>query len=121
MSQYTATAQRARATIARKGAIVTFTRGGAAVYDPATDTWTGGSSTPVSGVAVQIDGNPDRFAALSLVLVNPVTLLVAAQGLTITPRPGDAMLWAGLTYTVKDVKPTAPAGGGIVYEVTGDV
>lgn len=119
MSKYDAEASSALADITDAGAAVTFSRGGGQVYDPATDTWSGGSSTPVTGQAIQVKGNPDRFAALSLVLVDPVTLVVAAYGFGISPRPGDTMLWAGVTYTIKDVEPTGPDGAAIVYRITG--
>jgi hypothetical protein len=119
-SIYDAVSSRALATITRKGAAVTFPGGGAPIYDPATDTFSGGGGTAVTGRAVQIDGDPDRFAALSLVLVNPVTLLVAAMGLAIVPAPGGTFVWAGKTYTIKDVEPVAPDGTSIIYTITGD-
>lgn len=118
-TKYASDSADALADIKEAGGVVTFTRGGSAVYDAATDTWSGGSSAPVSGYAIQRRGDVDRFAALSLVLVDPVTLLVAAWNLTITPQPGDAMLWAGVTYTVRDVDAVAPDGTAILYSVTG--
>jgi hypothetical protein len=72
--------------------------------------------------AVEILGDPDRFLALKLVLVNPVTLLVAAKPLgTFKPQSGKRMLWDGVTYTVKDAEPIAPVGASaaIVWTVTG--
>lgn len=121
MSIYTATAQRSLATIKRKGGKITFAGGGAPVYDPITDQWSGGSATSVVGSAVQVPGDPDRMAALSLVLVNPVTLLVAASGLSIVPQPGGTFTWAGKTYTIKFCEPVAPDGTPIIYTVVGDV
>lgn len=120
MSIYDAISARALKTIAKKGADVTFpgTNTGA-VYDPATDTWSGGSSSAVTGKAIQTTGDPDRFAALNLVLTNPVTLLVAASGLAVTPAPGMTFTWAGINYTVKDVETTAPDGVAILYKMTG--
>lgn len=123
MSQYDGISTRALATITRKGAAVTFPgTGTAATYDPATGTWSGGvPGADVTGRAVQIDSDPDRFAALGLVLVNPVTLLVAASGLTVTPAPNMPMTWASKTYTIRDVDAVAPSGDPIVYAVIGSV
>lgn len=120
-SIYDPISQRALATIAKKGSDVVFpgTNTGA-TYDPATDTWSGGTSTPITGKAVQTKGNVDRFAALNLILINPVTLLLAAKNLAITPMPGMVFTWAGKNYTIKDVDPVAPDGVPILYKITGD-
>lgn len=119
MSQYDAVAQRALAQITAKGAPVVFTAGTAPVYNPLTDTWSGGTLGPVQGRAVQIPDNPTRVAALSLVLIDPVTLLVAASGLKVTPLPGMPMAWAGVTYVVKDAEAVAPDGTPILWTVIG--
>lgn len=121
MGQYDAIAQRSLATIKRKGGPVTFPGGGAPVYDPATDTWSGGAASAAVGRAVQVPGDPDRMSAMGLVLVNPVTLLVAAAGLAIVPTPGGTFTWAGKTYTIKFVEPVAPDGAAIIYTMVGDV
>lgn len=123
-SRYDGAATRALATIEAKGAAVSFAPGGSAagsMYDPLTNQWSGGSSDSWPGSAVQIPGDPDRFAALKLMLTDPITLLVAAKNLTAAPTPGMSMVWDGVLYTVKDVEPVAPAGSAsaIVYTVTG--
>jgi hypothetical protein len=126
-SKYAATAQRALATIARKGAPVTFTGSPASapVLDEATGQWSGGSgpSADVIGRAIQIEGDPDRFKALNLVLVNPVTLMIAAKGLPVgVIAPGKPMRWAGVDYTIRDAGDTlAPDGEPILYFPTGTV
>lgn len=122
MGKYDAVAQRALATIAKSGAPVTFPGAGTAgTYDPLTDTWSGGAAgTDVVGRAVQIEGDVDRFATLKLVLNNPVTLMVAAAGLAVTPAIGMPFVWAGITYTIKDLEDVAPDGTPIIYTITGD-
>lgn len=109
--------------IVEAGADLLFVAGGGSqpVYDPVTDEWTnpGGTTTSVGGKAVQVAGDPDRYAALNLVLVNPVTLLVAAKNLTTKPKVGMQVAWAGELYTVRDVEPTAPDGTAIIYTVVG--
>lgn len=117
--KYDAVATRALATIARKGSPVTFGATTGGTYNPLTDTWSGGTASAITGQAVQIEGDPDRFAALNLVLVNPVTLLVAAKDLDVAPEPGMTFTWASKVYTIKDVDPTAPDGVAVLYTVTG--
>lgn len=124
MSVYDGVATRALKTITAKGAEVTFP--GAAVggteptYDPLTDTWSGGSAgAAATGRAVQIDGDPDRLKALNLTLVNPVTLMIAAKNLGVTPVPGKSMTWAGKTYSLVDIQDVGPDGVPIIYVVTG--
>jgi hypothetical protein len=121
VSQYDALSQRALATITRKGGIVTFSRGGQAVYDAATDTWSGSTTAPVTASAVQVRSNPQMLLALELVITSPVTLLVAASGLAFVPQPADTFVWTGITYTVKLVQDTAPDGYAILYRVTGSL
>jgi hypothetical protein len=123
MGIYDGAAQRALAAIAKKGAPVLFPgaiAGTAGHYDEATDTTTPGSAaTDATLRAVQIEGDPDRFQALKLILSNPVTLLIAAKDASITPAPGMAMIWAGTKYTVRDVEPLAPDGNAIIWTVIG--
>ncbi len=120
MSQYDAIASRALATITAKGGTITFSRGQTgAVYDPITDTWSGGSDSPATGKAVQLANNPQKFIALSLTIENAITLLVAASGLSITPIPGDVFGWSGVFYTAKSVESTAPDGTPILYTIVG--
>lgn len=120
MSKYDAVAQRALATITRKGGVVTFpgTASGG-IYDPLADSFSGAGSEDKTGKAVQIEGDPDRFAALNLVLTNPVTLMIAAHGLALTPVPGMAFTWAGVTYSTKDADAVAPDGTPIIYVIIG--
>jgi hypothetical protein len=127
MSEYTAIALRALATIRRKGGPVSFPSGTAPAYDADTDSWSPDLRTVATGSAVQIDGDPDRLAVLSLVVVNPVTLLIAAEGWTtaagasvaFTPIMPTTMTWAGEVYAVKDIDPIAPNGRAIAWTVVG--
>ena len=120
MSIYAETAKRTLAAITKKGAVVTFPgTASPGTYNPTADSWSGAGNTDAIGRAVQVDGDPDRFAALNLVLSNPVTLLIAARGLSVTPRPGMSMTWANVTYTIKDVETVGPDGTPILYAVIG--
>lgn len=126
MSVYAAVAQRSLATIKRKGGKVVFPGaivGTPPTYDPTTDTYSGGTPpTDAVGHAVKDQSDPDRYRALSLVLVNPVTLVVAGEGLPITIVPGMPMVWAGRAYTVRNVDDINPAGDKVIaWLVIGDV
>lgn len=114
-------ATRVLAAITKHGAEVTFPGApGGAVYDPATDTWSGGTpGEDATGRAIQKKDDPERFAALGLTMANAITLLVAAEGIAIEPAPGTTFTWAGTTYTATTVEPMAPKGTAIYYEVTG--
>ena len=120
MGTYAGIRSTAASLIAAKGAAVTLSRVSAGTYDPTTNTATGGSTTDYAVVAVAKKGNalrdPERFARLGLQRTASVTLLVAAQGLAITPQDGDRIGWGGVTYTVREVEPVAPDGAGILYE-----
>lgn len=109
-SLYDPVATRALATITRKGGPVVFL----------SDQFTGGSiATDVTGRAVEIPGDPDVYLALGLIGSNPVTLLVAAKDLTITPKPGVRFTWVSTTYTVKTATPVAPDGTPILWTLVG--
>jgi hypothetical protein len=121
VSAYTAVAQRARATIARKGGPVTLTTTTGRVYNEDTGVWTGGTPLVASSVAVQEEDDPERFRVLGLTLNDPVTLLVAAAGLTLTPAPNMALGWGGAIYTVKNCESLKPDGQtAITHTVIGD-
>lgn len=119
-TKYASEAADALTDIQDAGAPVTFPSGSPPVYDAATDTWSADTRGTASSYALQVKSDPDRLAALGLVLANPVTLLVAASGLAVTPAPGMAMTWAGLTYTIKLVEAVAPDGTAILYRCTGE-
>jgi len=108
--------------IKKHGSDVTFPGAISGTYDPATDTWSGGApGAAVVGKAVQTKDDPERFQALGLVLTNPVTLMIAAKGLGVTPAPGQSMTWAGKTYSIVDVESVGPSGEAIYYSVTGSL
>lgn len=120
MGKYDAVAQRALATITAKGETITFARGSSgAVYDPITDSFSGGTAANATSKAVQIEDDPLTFQALDLKMVDAITLLVAASGLSITPVPGDVFGWAGVFYTVKSAEAVAPDGTPILWTLIG--
>lgn len=122
-SIYATDAADALADITENGAAITFPDaipGTAGVYDPATDTWSAGTPpTDATGYALQLEGDADTYRALSLIQSNPVTLMIAASGLTITPRPGMAFTWASTAYTIRTADPFGPDGTPIYFTVVG--
>lgn len=103
--------------------MVTFTRGAPGVYDPATDTWSAGSVTTITGSAIQVKGDPQKYQALELVMSTNPTLLFTPSVYPLRAfteefvLPGDHVDWNGVTFTVKDVDPVAPDGFVIVARI----
>jgi hypothetical protein len=116
---YADVSARALAQITRKGGPVVFTVGTAPVYTPSTGEWTAGTLATVTLRAIQIEDDPERFSALGLVLTDPVTLLIAASGASITPAPGMPFAWAGVGYVCKNVEAVAPDGTPIIWTMIG--
>lgn len=104
------------------GGVITFVGAGGTrpTYDGLHGTWSGGSSaTDPTGYAIQTKGDPDRWSALGLVLINPIRLLVAALNLSIVPAPDMRIAFAGTSYTIKLAEPHGPNGTPIYYDVSG--
>lgn len=101
--------------------MVTFTRR-AQSYTDATDVTTEAVTT-ITGNAIQVRGDPRRYKALNLVLTTMPTLFfspttyTARAGTDEFIQPGDTVVWATKTYTVKDVDPIAPDGVVIAARV----
>lgn len=119
-AQYAAVAQRALASIARKGGTVTFVTATPRKYNEDTGAWIGGDPLTADGKAIQVPDNPMRFQTRNLVVSDPTTLIVAGSGLTVRPAPGMAMRWAGLIKNVVDVEAFEPDGQtAILFTVVG--
>lgn len=119
MSQYDAVAGRALATIARKGSDVSFaTISGTPIYDPFTNTWSGGTTGgAVTGKAVQTVNDTALLTALGLIAEKTITLLIAAKSLEVAPAKGMTATWAGAEYNVDHVEETGPDGTAILFRV----
>lgn len=96
---------------------VTFTRQTMS-HVPSTGLVTPTESTVVTN-AIQVRGEPQRYAALGLSLQTMPTLLIAPDDYELEAwspdfiMPGDTVRWPGSDspqYTVKDVNVTAPDG-----------
>jgi len=117
--KYAPQARGAEGLIARKGALVTLTRGEGG-YDPVTGQHAPSSQVTSSVAVAKKPSGADvtRFQALSLVPLPTVLLIVAGRALAFAPLPNDRIEWGGQTYTVRDVATLAPDGtGAILYSV----
>lgn len=98
--------------------MLTFTRTSQS-YDPET-----GLNTPtvttITGSAIEVRGDPQRYRALDLDLATQPTLFFAPTTYGETPEPGDVVVWPatnGSAYTVKDVARIAPDGVTIAARI----
>jgi hypothetical protein len=107
----------ALAMVAEAGASVTFTLTIPGTYDAATDTWTGGSTSTVTGDAIRTRGNPERYKALELIESESPALLFTPDTYGDLPALNSTVSWNSTTYTVRDVDPIAPDGTAIAARV----
>ncbi len=88
--------------------MVTFSSTSPGTYNAATDTWSGGSTSTVTGRAFQKRGNPKVYEALKLIEADALTLLFIPTTYGQLPGLGWTVVWGGLTYTVRSILPIAP-------------
>lgn len=94
----------------KTGAAVTFTLENPGTYDRATNTYSGGSSSTVTGYASRVPGDPERYKLLGLTEGESPTLLFTPDTNGDRPELLSTVSWASTTYTVRDVEPWAPDG-----------
>jgi hypothetical protein len=103
--------------------MITFTRTDPGTYDPETGLHTGESTSTITGTAIQVRGDPQRYEVQSLNLATMPTLLFSPTSYNLSAfsddfvRPGDTVVWRTVTYTVKDVEPIAPDGVVIMARI----
>lgn len=118
MSDYTADHAGALADVTADGAAVTFTLQVPGPHDPATGTFAAGTTTTVTGSAIQLDARPETYRALGLVETEARTLFFTPTTYGSLPALKSSVTWGGVAYTVRDVAPLAPDGFAIAAEVT---
>jgi hypothetical protein len=117
---------RAALVIAKYGAPVAFSSPDIpATEDPETHIWSDVvPGAHFSGVGIQTAGQSDAIilaaATATLVLKNPVTVLVAALNLGGVPTPGMIMTWGEIDYDIALVLPVAPNTKPVYYTIVGD-
>jgi hypothetical protein len=100
------------------GAAVTFTPGTRA-YNPSTNTLGSPQGNEVSGLAISVRGESERYRALGLVEDRALTVLFRADAFGEKPALGSVFTWADNEYNVDVAEPVAPGGDVIITRVIG--
>lgn len=113
MSFYTDLRATADALLIDKGAMLTFTRSAAGVYDPATGT----AAVTLTDFTVTgaVFDYPDAAVNGTDILTGDKRVLVSAQNLTVVPTTGDYITIAGAKHSIIRIKRLAPAGVAVLY------
>lgn len=83
-------------------------------YDPATGEFGDAPAAgDVEGVAAEVKGDPEQYAAAEVIGVDPLTLMFIPTTFGQLPAKGSVATWAGKARTVKALFPIRPAGKAI--------
>ena len=74
-------------------------------------------TTIVSGVALQIKGDPEEYEALKLIQKAALTLLFVAETYGESPPLGASCEWGQLKYQVEATRKLAPDGTAVLSRV----
>ena len=74
-------------------------------------------STTISGVALQIKGDPEEYEALKLIEKAALTLLFVAETYGEFPPLGASCEWGEMRYQVEATRKVAPDGTAILSRV----
>jgi hypothetical protein len=100
--------------IANFGAIASITRTGGSTFNPATGSYSGGSTTTITAKAVRAQFTQAEKAS-ELVQENDIKMLLeSGRGV---PFIDDNVLFEGINYRVMDVKVISPSGTDVYYEL----
>lgn len=114
MSFYSALAADALALLEEFGQAVTLTRRTAGAYNPGSGAATV-TETAQSGTGAVFDYDARRIDGTQ-VLFGDKQLILAAVGIT-APQVGDEVTVGGVEYAITAIKPLAPAGTVVIYEI----
>ena len=101
MTKYAAEHSGAYADIQDAGAEVSFTK----------------RTTIVSGVALQVKGDPEEYEALKLIEKAALTLLFVAETYGDSPPLGAFCEWGSQRYQVEAIRKLAPDGTAVLSRV----
>lgn len=104
----------ASALLKDKGQLLTFTRKVTASFDPATGIETPDTSITFTGYGAAFDYNSSQIDG-TLVKNGDIRLMFEATDTA--PEEEDTTVIEGITYTVKDVNKSSPAGTVLKYEL----
>lgn len=120
MTVYTSQIATALRLITAKGQDVTFTRRTATGYDEDSDTTATHTAKAVvlPASASSMSAMAKAYAEAAAAENNILVLIVAASGLSMTPRPGDTVTGIdSLTWEVMANSPLAPDGTAIIHQL----
>jgi hypothetical protein len=103
--------------IADAGTAVTFTKNLPGTHAPTTGTFTTPTTSTVTGSAVRVRGDAQRYTELQLVEAEAPTLLFAPDTYGDLPELESVVTWGGVDYTVRDINPVAPDGNAILARI----
>jgi hypothetical protein len=113
MTIYAAEHASALADVRAAGAAVTFTETRPGTKDEATETYSAPTIVTVAGYAMQVAGDPRRYAELRLVQSEAPALFFVPATIGTLPAALSTVVWNGLTYSVRDIAPFGPDGPAI--------
>jgi hypothetical protein len=95
----------------KQAVTVTFVGPVEGEYDPETDTYLPpGEDRSVMGLALELPGNAEEYAALELILQRPITLFFVPFARGAAPAHDSQVLWAGEARAIKQSFPVRPDG-----------
>lgn len=100
------------------GQVVTITRNTVGAYDPATGSASVSTVTQIGNGAIfeyKMLANGVNQINGTLLQQGDKRLLLSTAGIT-APKLDDKVLANGITYTIKNIKETSPAGSPVLYE-----
>lgn len=121
MTFYSNLAATAARLIVEKGGPVTLRRPDPGTYDPVTGETTAGAANDYALRGLLLDykliASGVKYAEGTEIRQDDKRLLLAAEGLDITPAPTDRAIVGAETYQVVNIKQINPAGTPVLYEL----
>jgi hypothetical protein len=117
MTSYATDHAGALADLMAAGAAVTFSETVPGAKDAATETYAPTTTSTVAGYAMQVAGDPKRYADLRLIQSEAPSLFFVPTTFGALPALLAKVTWNGIDYVVRDVAPFGPNGPAIYATV----
>ena len=114
MSFYSDLAATALRLITTYGQTVVFTRGSGQTYDPATGTYSGGTTTTITGKGAAFDYSNGEIDG-TIVMRGDLRVLFEAS--SVAPMQNDNCAIDSVNYRVMNVSPLSPGGTVVIYDI----
>lgn len=107
----------AETLIGQNGSTGTLTQVVDGVFDPISGTETDAATTTASLLCVELPmgGQDDAFLPGTLTASEAVKVMISANGVDVTPEPGDRLTLHGRTLVVEGVQHLEPDGAPIMW------